>query len=75
MTIAPPTAALSARVRKLKPSTTLAVTARVKELKAQGVDVIGFGAGEPDFGTPAAIRATAVTIGAARKLPRATTNE
>ena len=43
---------LSERVRRLKPSATLAVSARVRELVAQGRDVIGFGAGEPDFETP-----------------------
>ncbi|MHC5005494.1 MAG: aminotransferase class I/II-fold pyridoxal phosphate-dependent enzyme [Planctomycetota bacterium] len=47
---------LSARVSSLKASTTLAVSARVKQMKAEGLDVIGFGAGEPDFGTPEHIR-------------------
>ncbi|MEW6281999.1 MAG: pyridoxal phosphate-dependent aminotransferase [Candidatus Eremiobacterota bacterium] len=51
---------LSDRVRALKPSSTLAVTARAKALKAAGVDVISFGAGEPDFDTPAHIKAAAV---------------
>jgi aspartate aminotransferase len=43
---------LAKRVMSLTPSTTLAITAKAKELKAQGVDVIGLGAGEPDFNTP-----------------------
>ncbi|MGH7885668.1 MAG: pyridoxal phosphate-dependent aminotransferase [Thermodesulfobacteriota bacterium] len=43
---------LSNRVKILKPSATLAITAKAKALKAEGVDVIGFGAGEPDFDTP-----------------------
>ncbi len=43
---------LAERVRNLKPSATLAITAKAKELKAKGIDVIGFGAGEPDFDTP-----------------------
>ncbi len=43
---------LAERVKALTPSTTLAITARAKELKSQGVDVIGLGAGEPDFNTP-----------------------
>ncbi len=51
---------LSDRVNSLKPSSTLAVDARVKTLKAQDVDVIGFGAGEPDFDTPANIRQAAI---------------
>ena len=43
---------LAGRVQALTPSTTLAITAKAKELKAQGLDVIGLGAGEPDFNTP-----------------------
>ena len=43
---------LSSRVATLTPSSTLAITAKAKELKAQGIDVVGFGAGEPDFNTP-----------------------
>src|ERR1700730_10174383 len=43
---------LANRVMALTPSTTLAITAKAKELKAQGEDVIGLGAGEPDFNTP-----------------------
>lgn len=43
---------LANRVQTLTPSTTLAITARANELKAQGVDIIGLGAGEPDYNTP-----------------------
>ena len=43
---------LANRVKTLTPSTTLAITAKAKELKEQGIDVIGLGAGEPDFNTP-----------------------
>ncbi len=43
---------LSARVQAVKPSATLAITARAKALRAAGKDVIGLGAGEPDFDTP-----------------------
>jgi aspartate aminotransferase len=43
---------LANRVGALTPSSTLAITAKAKELKAQGKDVIGLGAGEPDFNTP-----------------------
>ena len=46
---------LSKRVQKVKPSPTLAVTARAAKLKAEGKDIIGLGAGEPDFDTPAHI--------------------
>ncbi len=48
------------RLSRVKPSPTLAVTARAAELKAQGVDVIGLGAGEPDFDTPDFIKAAAI---------------
>ena len=44
---------VSRRVQRVKPSPTLAVTARAARLKAEGKDVIGLGAGEPDFDTPA----------------------
>ena len=50
---------LSDRVQRIKPSPTLAVTARAAELRAAGQDVIGLGAGEPDFDTPAHIRQAA----------------
>jgi aspartate aminotransferase len=51
---------LSARVQAVKPSATLAVDARAKALKAAGKDVIGLGAGEPDFDTPDHIKAAAI---------------
>lgn len=51
---------LSARVMALKPSSTLAVTAKVKAMLAAGVDVVGFGAGEPDFDTPPHIKQAAI---------------
>ena len=51
---------LSRLAQKLKPSATLAITAKAKALKAQGIDVIGFGAGEPDFDTPQNIKNSAV---------------
>lgn len=47
---------LTDRVQTMKPSSTIAVTAMVKKLKAEGHDVIGFGAGEPDFDTPQHIK-------------------
>jgi len=51
---------LSARVQSVKPSATLAITARAKELRAAGQDVIGLGAGEPDFDTPDHIKEAAI---------------
>ncbi|HEU4626585.1 MAG TPA: pyridoxal phosphate-dependent aminotransferase [Steroidobacteraceae bacterium] len=47
------TLSVSRRVQRVKPSPTLAVTSRAARLKAEGKDVIGLGAGEPDFDTPA----------------------
>ena len=51
---------LSTRAQAVKPSSTLAITAKAKELKAKGIDVVGFGAGEPDFNTPDNINQAAV---------------
>jgi len=51
---------LSARVKSVKPSPTLAITARAAEMKAQGHDIIGLGAGEPDFDTPEHIKQAAI---------------
>ena len=49
------TVPVSRRVQRVKPSPTLAVTARAARLKKEGKDIIGLGAGEPDFDTPAHI--------------------
>lgn len=43
---------LSRKAQAVKPSSTLAITAKAKELMSKGIDVVGFGAGEPDFNTP-----------------------
>jgi len=51
---------LSRRVQAIKPSPTLAVTARAAALKASGRDIIGLGAGEPDFDTPQHIKDAAI---------------
>lgn len=51
---------LSKKAQAVKPSSTLAITARAKELRAQGLDVVGFGAGEPDFNTPDNINEAAI---------------
>jgi aspartate aminotransferase len=51
---------LSSRARSLKPSPTLAINAKAKSMQAQGIHVISFGAGEPDFDTPRNIKAAAV---------------
>ena len=51
---------LSQRAKAIKPSPTLAIDAKAKALKAQGVDVIGFGVGEPDFDTPQNIKDVAI---------------
>jgi aspartate aminotransferase len=51
---------LSSRVQAIKPSPTLAVTARAARLKTEGKDIIGLGAGEPDFDTPQHIKDAAI---------------
>ena len=51
---------LSARVQSVKPSLTLAITTRAAEMRTAGKDVIGLGAGEPDFDTPNHIKAAAI---------------
>ena len=51
---------LASRLDRIKPSPTLAVTQKARELKTAGRDVIGLGAGEPDFDTPDNIKAAAV---------------
>lgn len=51
---------LSNRVQTIKPSPTLAVTARAAKLKAEGKDIVGLGAGEPDFDTPQHIKDAAI---------------
>ncbi len=51
---------ISQRAKSVPVSATIAVTSRAKELKAQGVDIISFGAGEPDFDTPEYIKDAAV---------------
>lgn len=51
---------LATRVQELTPSLTLAIDSKAKALKAEGVDVCGFGAGEPDMDTPEHIKAAAI---------------
>ena len=51
---------LAARVQQIKPSPTLAISAKAKAMQAAGVDVINFGAGEPDFDTPDNIKAAGI---------------
>lgn len=51
---------LSERIKKIKPSPTLVITAKANELKAKGIDIISFGAGEPDFDTPDYVKEGAI---------------
>ncbi|VAX29010.1 Aspartate aminotransferase [hydrothermal vent metagenome] len=51
---------VSERAKRVKPSPTLAMDTKAKEMKSQGIDVIGFGVGEPDFDTPDNIKEAAV---------------
>ena len=69
---------LSKKAQAVKPSSTLGITAKVKELKAEGVDVVGFGAGEPDFNTPENICDAAIAAikeGFTKYTPASGTNE
>jgi len=59
-TAAGPRATLSQRALNCAPSPTLAITAKANQMKADGIDVIAFGAGEPDFDTPDHIKQAAV---------------
>lgn len=51
---------ISDKVKSISPSSTLAIDSKFKQMKAEGIDVVGFGAGEPDFDTPAYIKEAAV---------------
>ena len=51
---------LSYRIKNIKPSPTMTVTSKARELKEQGRDIIGLGAGEPDFDTPDHIKEAAI---------------
>ena len=51
---------LANRVSELTPSLTLAIDSKAKALRAEGVNIYSFGAGEPDFDTPEHIKAAAV---------------
>ncbi|MCX5692283.1 MAG: aspartate aminotransferase, partial [Candidatus Omnitrophica bacterium] len=51
---------LSSRAKNVSPSLTLASTAKAKKMKQEGVDVISFGSGEPDFDTPDNIKSAAI---------------
>ncbi len=53
-------ALLTERARRLTPSPTLAIHAKARAMRAQGIDVISFGAGEPDFDTPERVKAAAI---------------
>ena len=51
---------LSSRAKNLKPSPTLAITAKAKAMMAQGIQVVSFAAGEPDFDTPDNVKKAAI---------------
>ncbi|AYD40088.1 pyridoxal phosphate-dependent aminotransferase [Clostridium fermenticellae] len=51
---------LSKKAQQIQPSITLAITAKAKEMRSNGIDVVGFGAGEPDFNTPKNIQDAAI---------------
>src|SRR5687767_6059270 len=51
---------ISARAAQLTPSLTLSIDSKAKAMRAEGIDICGFGAGEPDFDTPEHIKAAAM---------------
>lgn len=64
---------LSQRIQAVSPSATIAITARAKQMQADGVDVVSFGAGEPDFDTPQFIKdaaKAALDAGDTKYIPR-----
>lgn len=69
---------LSNKIKGISPSATLAIDSKFKEMKANGEDVVGFGAGEPDFNTPEHIRnaaIAAINAGKTKYTPAAGTME
>ena len=60
---------LARRLSVVEPSPTLAVSAKAAKLKAEGIDVVSFGAGEPDFDTPVHIKEAAKNL---KEQPRRT---
>ncbi|MBR6729365.1 MAG: pyridoxal phosphate-dependent aminotransferase [Clostridia bacterium] len=69
---------LSKKASSIQASTTLAIDSKFKAMKAEGIDVVGFGAGEPDFDTPAYIKEAAIkaiTDGQTKYTPAAGTLE
>ncbi len=69
---------LSEKALAISPSLTLKITAMAKEMKAEGLDVVGFGAGEPDFDTPQNIKDAAkraLDMGLTKYTPASGTNE
>lgn len=64
---------LSRRIQRVAPSATIAITTQAKKLQAEGVDVVSFGAGEPDFDTPSFIKdaaAAALQAGDTKYIPK-----
>ena len=59
-TLTEPIMQLATRVQELTPSLTLAIDSKAKALKAEGIDVCGFGAGEPDMDTPEHIKTACI---------------
>lgn len=69
---------LSQKAKEVKPSSTLAITAKAKEMRENNIDVVGFGAGEPDFNTPENICEAAISAineGFTKYTPASGTNE
>ncbi len=72
------TIGIARRARSIKPSPTLAMAAKAKAMKAQGVDVVDFGVGEPDFDTPENVKQAgikAIQAGFTKYTPASGTDE
>ena len=66
---------ISDSLKRIKPSPTIAVTQKARELRAAGKDVIGLGAGEPDFDTPVNTLASCLAPGEQSQYPEITAGE
>jgi len=69
---------ISDKISQISPSPTLSITAKAKKMQAEGINVVGFGAGEPDFDTPVNIKEAAkkaIDKGFTKYTPTAGTKE
>ena len=70
-----PPVKLADRARRIAPSATMAVDAKAKEMQRAGINVVSFGAGEPDFPTPPHVKEAASRVPARGRLAKALLSE